>query len=284
MKSDNIIPKDFREKRQKKEEIAKKLRDVDYSIPKEDSKVIRKIENAVLEILNYGWKIDTILEDDKISPYEFDQISSHLEKLGTVTKELEEEDEDNYRVVNNLISIFNCLSDIVRETKYIVDVKAGLGNYPISVDKIGYVVEEEAYLNNLEDLLDFIEIRKISDENQISKVEREIIKAIKTIGIIEQEVTMNVLYVKPTFCMKEILDSVEVLRAAIEPIHTLVKGYYFREEIKSAKIGISLMSEDKSLNVGDTIEIKGLFSRPKGVNSLEKLSRTLIEFENSDSD
>ena len=94
---------------------------------------------------------------------------------------------------------------------------------------------------------------------------------------------MNVMYVKPSFYMKEIINSVEVLRATIEPIYILIKRDYFREEIKSAKIGISLMSDDKSLNVGDTIKIRGLFTRPKGVYPLEKLSRTLKIMDNDDS-
>jgi hypothetical protein len=274
----------FRVKRKRKEEIAKSFREETFSISKSDSVIIKKVEDAVLECLNYGWEIDSMLEDEKISPYEFDQISSHLEKLGDVTRNLEKNDEDNFRVMNNVLSIYDCLKGIISEIQYTEDVRPGLGNTPIPTNKKGYVVEEESYLSNLEDLLELIKTRKIDSEDQLSKLEREIIKAIKVIGLIDEEITMNVLYIKPTFYMKEIMVSVEVLRATIEPIYTLIKGYYFREEIKSAKIGISLMSEDKSLNVGDAIKIRGLFSRPKGVDSLEKLSRTLKTIENDDSE
>ncbi len=284
MKSKHNISRNFKDKRERIKEIATSFRDEDYLLPKEDSAIIKSVEDAVLEILNYGWEIDSILEDDQITPYEFDQISSHLEKLGMVTRELEEKDEDNYRVINNIISIYDCLKDIISEIDYTVDVRAGLGNMPIAKNEKGYMVEEETYLMNLEDLLDCIEIGKVDSEEQLSKVEREIIKAVKTIGMIEEEIVMNVLYVKPTLYMKEIMNSVEVLRLAIEPIHTLGKSYYFREEIKSAKIGISLMSEGKNLNVGDTIKIRGLFSRPKGAYSLEKLSRILKTIENENSD
>ncbi len=284
MNPSNDISENFKEKRQRKEEIAKSFLEETYSISKSDSAIIKTVEDAVLECLNYGWEIDSMLEDDKISPYEFDQISSHLEKLGTVTKKLEENDEDNYKAVNKILMIYDCLREIISEVQYTVDVKLGLGNMPLPKNEKGYVVEEETYLSNLEYLIENLEQRKIDSEEQISKLEREILKAIKTIGMIDKEITMNVLYIRPTFYMKEIIDSVEVLRAAIEPIHTLIKGYYFREEIKSAKIGISLMSEDKSLNVGDAIKIRGLFSRVKGLGSLEKLSRTLKTVDNENSD
>ena len=45
MKSDNNIPKDFEEKRQRKEEIARKFRDVVYSLQR---------ETRVAEQYNFG--------------------------------------------------------------------------------------------------------------------------------------------------------------------------------------------------------------------------------------
>ncbi len=278
------VSKTFREKRQRKEEIAKSFRDSIYSLSKSNSLIIKNVEDAVLEIFNYGWEIDSMLEDDKISPYEFDQISSHLEKLGNVTRNLKKRDEENIRVMNNILSIYGCLKGIISEVQYTVDIQRTIIPEFSAINKTGYVVQEETYLNNLEELVECLEIRKINPDDQLSKLEREIIIAINTIGMIEKEITMNVMYVKPTFYMKEIIDSVEVLRATIEPIYSLIKGHYFREEIKSAKIGISLMSEDKSLNVGDTIKIRGLFSRVKGLDSLERLSRTLKTIEADDTD
>ncbi|MCE7737834.1 MAG: hypothetical protein KAU62_15320 [Candidatus Heimdallarchaeota archaeon] len=286
MNSSNSVSENLREKKERKEEIAKAFREGNYSLTKSDSEIIKGVEEAVLECLNYGWEIDSILEDDKISPYEFDQISSHLEKLGEVTKKLEQNDNENTRVINKILCIFGCMKEIIREVKYTVDVKRTIHDIQefIAVNETGYVVEEDTYLKNLEELVDCLEAKKLDSSRQISKLEREIIKAIKTIGLIEREITLNVMYIKPSFLMKEIIDSIEILRATIEPIYILIHGHYFREEIKSAKIGISLMSEDKSLNVGEAIKIRGLFNRTKGIDSLEKLNRTIKSFDSEDSD
>ena len=78
--------------------------------------------------------------------------------------------------------------------------------------------------------------------------------------------------------MNDLLSSTEVLRALLEPIHSLIRGKYFQEEIKSAKIGVALISEDKGLDIGDTIKIRGLLTRKKGVKNLSKLSDTLVTF------
>ena len=277
MSSMNEINDDFKEKRKRKEEISNAFRDEIYSLSKTDSEIMKKLEDAVLECLNYGWEIDSMLEDDKITPYEFDQLSSHLEKLGEVTKQLEKDDEENTQVINRIICIFDSLKAIIKEVQYTVDIERqffGFEEYK-PINKIGYVIEEEAFLEKLEELVDCLEIRKLKQEDQISKVEREIINAIKTIGLIEKEVTLNVLYTKPSFLMKEIIYSIEVLQATITPIYSLIRGNYFREEIKSARIGISLMSEDKKLNVGEAIKIRWLFNKTPGIFPLEKLSRTL---------
>ena len=79
--------------------------------------------------------------------------------------------------------------------------------------------------------------------------------------------------------MNEILNSMEVLRALIDPIRILIDGKYFQEEIKSAKIGVALISEDKKLDIGDTIKIRGLFTKKKDANDLKKLSDTPITFD-----
>jgi hypothetical protein len=61
----------------------------------------------------------------------------------------------------------------------------------------------------------------------------------------------------------------------IEPFYHMVKGNYYSEEISSAKIGLVLLSQNKELDVGETIKIRGLFSRKRGIEELEELSSVL---------
>ena len=114
-----------------------------------------------------------------------------------------------------------------------------------------------------------------AEERKESKLERELLELAKIIGKLEEKHAFNSLYTSPTILMNEIISSLEILEAMIEPFYHMVKGNYYSEEISSAKIGLVLLSQNKELDVGETIKIRGLFSRKRGIEELEELSYVL---------
>ena len=262
--------------------IAKRFRREEFSLSQKKSKTIRKVEEAVLECLNYGWEIDSMLEEGELSPYEFDQLSTRLDKLGLVTKQLAENHQEIAQTLNDLLLIFRLLKDIVTEVEYIEDAKINDSGHVTEqsfITKTGFTIDETSYYEILEKLDSLLEEKKTdNDVYNISKLERELNNAIKIVGKVDTDVVLNVLYLKPPAPMLEILNSIEILKATIEPIYNLIKGKYFREQIKSAKIGMDLLARNNNLNVGETIKIKGLFSRTKGLEYFEDLSTILTNY------
>ncbi|MCG3215441.1 MAG: hypothetical protein KAS63_01915 [Candidatus Heimdallarchaeota archaeon] len=262
--------------------IAERFRGDKFSLSKDESITIRKVEEAVLECLNYGWEIDSMLEEGNLTPYEFDQLSTRLGKLGLVTKQLAENHQNISKTMNSIILMYKLLNQIVSAVEYIEDVKynnSGLVSTQRYITKTGYTVDEDIYYDILEKLDSLLEEEKLDNGvYNFSKLERELNNAIKITGKIDAEVVLNVLYLKPPVPMSEILNSIEILKATIEPIYNLIKGKYFREQIKSAKIGMDLLAKDNNLNVGDTIKIKGLFSRKKGTEGFDELGTILTDY------
>lgn len=262
--------------------IAKGFRREEFSLSQKKSKTIRKAEEAVLECLNYGWEIDSMLEEGELSPYEFDQLSTRLDKLGLVTKQLAENHQEIAQTLNDLLLIFRLLKEIVTEVEYIEDAKINDSGHVTEqsfITKTGFTIDETSYYEILEKLDSLLEEKKTdNDVYNISKLERELNNAIKIVGKVDTDVVLNVLYLKPPAPMLEILNSIEILKATIEPIYNLIKGKYFREQIKSAKIGMDLLARNNNLNVGETIKIKGLFSRTKGLEYFEDLSTILTNY------
>ena len=262
--------------------IAKGFRREEFSLSQKKSKTIRKVEEAVLECLNYGWEIDSMLEEGELSPYEFDQLSTRLDKLGLVTKQLAENHQEIAQTLNDLLLIFRLLKEIVTEVEYIEDAKINDSGHVTEqsfITKTGFTIDETSYYEILEKLDSLLEEKKTdNDIYNISKLERELNNAIKIVGKVDTNVVLNVLYLKPPAPMLEILNSIEILKATIEPIYNLIKGKYFREQIKSAKIGMDLLARNNNLNVGETIKIKGLFSRTKGLEYFEDLSTILTNY------
>lgn len=262
--------------------IAKGFRREEFSLSKNESKTIRKVEEAVLECLNYGWEIDSMLEEGELSPYEFDQLSTRLDKLGLVTKQLAENHQEIAQTLNDILLIFRLLKEIVSEVEYIEDAKINDSGHVTEksfITKTGFTIDETSYYEMLEKLDSLLEEKKTgNDVYNISKLERELNNAIKIVGKIDTEVVLNVLYLKPPVPMLEIINSIEILKATLEPIYNLIKGKYFREQIKSAKIGMDLLARNNNLNVGETIKIRGLFSRKKGLDYFEELSSVLTNY------
>ena len=260
---------------------AKGFRREEFSLSHKKSKTILKIEEAVLECLNYGWEIDSMLEEGKLSPYEFDQLSTRLDKLGLVTKQLAENHQEIAQTLNDILHIFRLLKKMITEVEYIEDAKSTDSGHISErnfITKTGFTIDETSYYEILEKLDFLLEEKKTdNDVYNISKLERELNNAIKIVGKIETDIVLNVLYLKPPAAMLEIMNSIEILKATIEPIYNLIKGKYFREQIKSAKIGMDLLARNNNLNVGDTIKIKGLFSRTKGLEYFDELSTIIVE-------
>lgn len=273
----NIPLRERLEKLNKSKEIARSFREINLSIPLEDSRALKEVEDTVLECTNYSWQIDSMLEDDKISPYEYEQISTHLEKINDLTHKLAEHHKENAKLMNKIIGIYNTLQVLIQEISYLsVSNDFDLSDEKEIAKEIGYLIEESVCCEVLERLSNYFVTRDDLYKNpEISKLEREIINSIKVVGNIENGVLLNVLYIKPSIVMDEILSSIEILRILVNPIHRIIKERYYREELKTAKIGLELVSEDKSLSIGETIKIKGLFSKKKGFSDFEELSEIL---------
>jgi len=261
--SENNPLKERFDKLKKMKEIAKNFREENFSLFLDESTKLKNLEDKVLECTNYGWQIDSMLEDDVITSYEFEQISTHLEKINDITSKLAENHKENTKLFNKILKIYHLLSSLVHEI-----------NLNSNSKQLIYVIEENMFCEILEEIREYFTKDVSQSRNDISKIEREIINLTKIVGSIEKEIVLNVLYFKPTIVMDEILNTLEVLRVLLEPIHALLKGRYFREELKTAKIGLELISDDKNLQIGETIKIRGLFSAA-GISELEEISDIL---------
>ncbi len=279
-KQDNF--KDKYQKLNKIKNISKNLQREDISLPPNESRILLEFEEAVLECLNYGWEIDSMLEDENLSPYEYDQLVSRLEKLSEVIDVLIERHKDNVKTLNKVISVFKILKGLIKEIQFVEDLVIILTKTYTMEKKTGYTIEEGDYLAALESLDSLVVKSKTNiEEKKESKLEREILELAKTIGKLEERHAFNTLYTSSTILMNEIISSLEILEAMIEPFYHMIKGNYYSEEISSAKIGLVLLSQNKELDVGETIKIRGLFSRKRGIEELEELSDVLRSLNDS---
>jgi len=225
--------------------------------------------------MNYSWEIESVLEDEKFSPYEYDKIANHLDKLLQTTELLSENDEENIQIINKIVKSFNSIKNLIKEVGYVEDIK--LRYTPVK--KTGYVIEESSYVKSINAMNSLLKINKTEDKTEKkSKLEREFINLSRFLGMANEKLVMSVIYIKPPMLMSEIKASIEIITATIEPIYQMIRGKYFREEIKSAKIGLSLLTEDKNLKIGDSVKINKLFTRKKAIGELEELSEILRSF------
>ncbi|MFW9853250.1 MAG: hypothetical protein ACFFDS_09915, partial [Candidatus Thorarchaeota archaeon] len=235
-------------------------------LPLNESEVLLELEEAVLEAINYGWEIESVLEDEKLSPFEYDKIANHLDKLLLTTDELSKNDKENILILNKIVKGFNAIKDLIKEVEYVEDVNSVLGQYPTPDKKTGYVIEETSYIDAINAMNSLLKISKSEKTTEKkSKLERELINLSKFLGLANEKLVMNVIYTKPPILMSEIKASLEIITATLGPIYEMIRGKYFREEIKSAKIGLSLLAEDRNLKIGDSVKINRLFSRKKAI-------------------
>ena len=279
MSGNDSNQRNFEDRYQKLERVSKistKLQKDDISLPPNESRVLLDFEEAVLECMNYGWEIDSMLEDENLSPYEYDQLVSRLEKLSEVIDILLEKHKENVATLNKVISLYKILKKLIKEIQYIEDISIILTKTYTVEKKTGYTIEENDYFAALDAFDSFFQKSKIKTDNRKeSKLERELLELAKKVGKLEEKHAFNSLYTSQTILMNEILSSLEILEAMIEPFFHMVKGNYYSEEISSAKIGLVLLSQNKELDVGETIKIRGLFSRKRGIEELEELSDVL---------
>ena len=282
MNKDNNPSEVLEERLEKLEEINRITRtfvERNIVLPLNESEVLLDLEETVLEAINYGWEIESVLEDEKLSPFEYDKIANHLDKLLITTNQLSENDKENILILNKLVKGFNSIKNLIKEVEYVEDVHSVLGQYPTPDKKTGYVIEETRYIEAINAMNSLLKISKAEKTiEKKSKLERELINLSKFLGLANEKLVMNVIYTKPPILMSEIKASLEIITATIEPIYEMIRGKYFREEIKSAKIGLSLLAEDKNLKIGDSVKINRLFSRKKAIGELEELSEILRSF------
>lgn len=279
----DYIPSEVLEERLQKledvEKITRTFKERNIALPLNESKVLLDLEEAVLECMNYSWEIESALEDEKLSPYEYDRIANHLDKLLQNTDLLSEKDEENILILNKIVKSFNSVKYLIKEVEYVEDVHSILGQYPTPDKKTGYVIEETNFIEAIIAMNSLLKIDKTEKTTEKkSKLEREFINLSRFLGLANEKLVMNVIYIKSPMLMTEIRASLEIITATIEPIYELIRGKYFREEIKSAKIGLSLLAEDKNLKIGDSVKINRLFTRKKAIGELEELSEILRSF------
>jgi len=258
---------------EKMKKLSKNLVQSNLGLAYEDSQVIIKLEEGLMECMNCGWEIDSMLEDKEITPYEIDKMSSLIDEINFVTDRLGDNHKENARVMNKITETYRLLEKLVEEVKYTEDIEAGFGQTYSAVTKKGYAIYEDKYYEILNSVSDYLrKKKKTSGSEDISKLEREFVNIARILGKILDYISFNVLYIQPSHVISEFMNSLEVLKATIVPIFTLIKYDYYSTEIKEARIGLKQLYEEEEIKVGESIQIKGLFSRKKGIDELEELS------------
>ena len=252
---------------------AEKLQREELSLTTEFSSNLLRLEKSLLECMNCGWEIDSILEDDEISPFEFEKLVENISNLSFITDELSKNHPENAKTINEVVDIYMVLHQIISKIKYVSEITSGYQGSKHYHKERGYTVFETKLheaINFLSYLL--LDHDKKTSKREISKIERELINTARVVGLIFDRVALNSVYLEPTGLMTEVLNAADVLKTTIEPIHSLVKERYYLEEIQKAQETVDKLSKEEGLKFGDTLEIKGLFNRIKMVGALEEIS------------
>ncbi len=257
--------------------IAESFRNENYGFSKNESKILFNLESSLFECLDYGWEIDNILEDGELTPFEFDQLSMHVNQIDEIINNIAETHKENIETVNKIIHFYNEIEGLIKKSYYTEDIRKM--TKITAVKHKAYSIDETLFYDSIKALNNILQKKKISGESdEISKSEREIVCLAKILGTMEQKVVFNILYTKPTLILKTFLTSLEVLEATIMPIYELIKESYYLEKIQAAKEGLAKIAENEDFDIGNTISIKGLFNRKRGISKIEELSDVLKGF------
>jgi hypothetical protein len=258
--------------------IAESFRSEKYGFPKAESEILLNLESSLFKCQDSGWEIDNILEDGELSPFEFDQLSMNVNQIDENITFLSENHKKNIETVNKIIHFYNEVEGLIKESYYTKVIQKS-GKIHRTDNHRTYSIDEASFYNGIKALNNILQKKKSSDESgEISKLEREIACLAKTLGTIEQKVVFNVLYTKPTQILKTYKTSLEIIEATIMPLYELIKESYYLDKIQGAKEGLAKIAENEDFDIGNTISIKGLFSRKRGLSEIEELSYVLKSF------
>ncbi|MHA1345751.1 MAG: hypothetical protein ACTSVO_14240 [Candidatus Heimdallarchaeaceae archaeon] len=255
-------------------DIAECFRNENYGFSKAESEILLDLESSLFKCLDSGWEIDNILEDGELSPFEFDQLSINVNQIDENITFLSEKHKENIETVNKIIHFYNEVEGLIKESYYSkVIQKPGKIT---SVKQKTYSIDETSFYDGIKALNNILQKKKASDEiSNTSKLEREITCLAKIFGTMEEKVAFNILYTKPTLILKTFRTSLEIIEATIMPIYELIKESYYLDKIQGAKEGLAKIAETEDFDIGNTISIKGLFNRKRGISEIEELSDVL---------
>jgi len=257
--------------------IAESFRNENYGFSNEESAILLNLETSVFKCLDSGWEIDNILEDGELTPFEFDQLSMHVNQIDENVTFLSEKHKENIEIVNKIIHFYNKFEGMIKESYHTKDMQK-IGTITTVRHKT-YSVDETLFYGSIKALNNILQKKKVSDESgEISKLEREITCLAKILGTMGQKIVFNILYTKPTLILKTFRTSLEIIEATIMPIYELIKESYYLDKIQSAKEGLAKIAENEDFDIGNTISIKGLFSRKRGISEIEELSDVFKSF------
>lgn len=257
--------------------IAETFRSENYGFSKAESEILLNLESSLFKCQDSGWEIDNILEDGELTPFEFDQLSMHVNQIDENITFLSEKHKENIETVNKIIHFHNEVEGLIEESYY-TKVNQKLSKIHRTNHRT-YSIDETSFYDGIKAMNNILQKKKASDENdEISKLEREIICLTKIFGTMEEKVIFNILYTKPTLILKAFRTSLEIIEATIMPIYELIKESYYLDKIQSAKEGLAKIAETEDFEIGNTISIKGLFTRKRGISKIEELSDVLKSF------
>ncbi len=257
--------------------IAERFRSENYGFSKVESEILLNLESSLFKCQDSGWEIDNILEDGELTPFEFDQLSMHVNQIDENITFLSEKHKENIETVNKIIHFHNKVEGLIEESYY-TKVNQKLSKIQRTNHRT-YLIDETSFYDGIKAMNNILQKKKASDENdEISKLEREIICLAKIFGTMEEKVIFNILYTKPTLILKTFRTSLEIIEATIMPIYELIKESYYLDKIQSAKEGLAKIAETEDFDIGNTISIKGLFTRKRGISKIEELSDVLKSF------
>ncbi|MHA1667992.1 MAG: hypothetical protein ACTSX6_10835 [Candidatus Heimdallarchaeaceae archaeon] len=269
MDSDRGMNDSLDEKIKKIEKIAERLLKNQLFLPMEFSSSLMRLEKSLLEGMECGWEIDTIIEDGRITQVEGKKLELKINQLLFVVEELAKNHPENVKVINEVVNIINSLEDIISRVQYTTEFK---GTSKVKNEK-GYVVLEKQFFKAIEQvshlLLDEMRIKK---GREISKIERELINTAKILGKMYNKITFNVVYIELTILMKEMINAIEILKLTIEPIYALIEERYYLEKIRKAKKIFKELSSNKILAFNEKTELKGILTRKRKRRKLKELS------------
>ena len=238
------------------------------------SQLLNELHAGYYLFLSHGKSIEEILQDNIISPFEYDKIVTHISAIEEQSRKLFEKHNEIKYTINIIVDIINFCGRMLEKIRYVTDVGWVLGR-PDPDFSSGYSVSSSYYTKLVEELNKLL-IGKIDKKTQQTTILEQLITQLaKLVGYLKEWTVFDIIYrLEPQF-FTTITEIRKQLKYQLMPIYDMINEDYYKKQIDDARKGLELLSNKEELRIGNNIKIRGAFGIKKGAAELADLARKL---------